>query len=267
MYITIQKREVKSLPRKIKERAPQAEPYIYTCNLFNKKFYQIRYKGKIADRDPMFVYNIYLSHSQREGGKVIRKNWFLGSIYFWDLVDDYRRGREFSFNNRRWWIEEFTDLDELATKMYNAENNENWHCDFKADVDKMVDEKIRELWDKDNIIGIWKSTEDYRVWINSNIVNLTKEVDRLNAEEKAKEQSKSYQQYQYQQYSNNSSTLNYNTTTFKEDEKDIINEIVKAGYRALAKKYHPDSNENDTTDKMQQLNNLKDKLDKFICNM
>ncbi|MDQ0150056.1 molecular chaperone DnaJ [Eubacterium multiforme] len=90
------------------------------------------------------------------------------------------------------------------------------------------------------------------------------EKNRRNKEEEYKKQQKEYEQYRqyYNSYtsgfSSGTSSISFDNTT-----KDIAKEFIKLGFRAMAKKYHPDIVK-DSGEMMKIINDVKSKLDSIL---
>ena len=90
------------------------------------------------------------------------------------------------------------------------------------------------------------------------------EKERAKKEEEYKKQQKEYEEYRkyYNSYSSwfssGTSSINFNDTT-----KEIAKEFIKLGFRAMAKKYHPDIVK-DSGEKMKVINSVKEKLEEVL---
>ncbi|MDU7066735.1 MAG: molecular chaperone DnaJ [Clostridium perfringens] len=90
------------------------------------------------------------------------------------------------------------------------------------------------------------------------------ERERAKQEEERKRQQEEYNQYReyYKSYSSGfssgTSSINFDDTT-----KELAKEFIKLGYRAMAKKYHPDITK-DNGEKMKAINEIKDKLENIF---
>lgn len=90
------------------------------------------------------------------------------------------------------------------------------------------------------------------------------EKDRLKQEEEYKQRQKEYEKYReaYNSYSSKfssgMSSINFDDTT-----KDIAKEFIKLGFKAMAKKYHPDLTK-DNGEKMKLINEVKEKMENVL---
>lgn len=90
------------------------------------------------------------------------------------------------------------------------------------------------------------------------------EKQREKQEEEYKKQQKEYEEYRkyynsyYSGFSSGTSSISFDDTT-----KDIAKEFIKLGFRAMAKKYHPDIVK-DSGEKMKIINDVKSKLEGIL---
>lgn len=90
------------------------------------------------------------------------------------------------------------------------------------------------------------------------------EKDRLKQEEEYKQRQREYEKYReaYNSYSSNfssgMSSINFDDTT-----KDIAKEFIKLGFKAMAKKYHPDLTK-DNGEKMKLINEVREKMENVL---
>ena len=90
------------------------------------------------------------------------------------------------------------------------------------------------------------------------------EKDKKKKEEEYKKQQKEYEEYReyYNSYSSGFSS-GTSSISFDDTTKDIAKEFIKLGFRAMAKKYHPDIVK-DSGEKMKIINDVKSKLDSIL---
>lgn len=90
------------------------------------------------------------------------------------------------------------------------------------------------------------------------------EKQRAKQEEEYKKQQKEYEEYReyYNSYSSGFSS-GTSSISFDDTTKDIAKEFIKLGFRAMAKKYHPDIVK-DSGEKMKIINDVKSKLDSIL---
>lgn len=123
-----------------------------------------------------------------------------------------------------------------------TEDEKNYYSQFQsiASLQKELSNMKEELW---------KTNSAYEVFMMK--------YDKLEEKYyKLKNESRYNNHNSYNRY--NSYTYNYNCNSFNiNTSDDMMKELLKAGYKSLSKKYHPDRGGD--ADKMVQLNNLKDK--------
>ncbi|CUP24617.1 Uncharacterised protein [Clostridium baratii] len=90
------------------------------------------------------------------------------------------------------------------------------------------------------------------------------EKERINKEEEYKKQQKEYEEYRkyYNSYSSGFSS-GTSSISFDDTTRDIAKEFIKLGFRAMAKKYHPDIVK-DSGEKMKIINDVKSKLEGIL---
>ena len=90
------------------------------------------------------------------------------------------------------------------------------------------------------------------------------EKQREKQEEEYKKQQKEYEEYReyYNSYSSGFSS-GTRSISFDDTTKEIAKEFIKLGFRAMAKKYHPDIVK-DSGEKMKIINDVKSKLDSIL---
>lgn len=90
------------------------------------------------------------------------------------------------------------------------------------------------------------------------------EKERIKKKEEYKKQQKEYEEYRkyYNSYSSNYSS-GISSISFNDTTKNIAKEFIKLGFRAMAKKYHPDIVK-DNGEKMKAINEINSKLEGFL---
>ncbi|MBM7834992.1 molecular chaperone DnaJ [Clostridium sardiniense] len=102
----------------------------------------------------------------------------------------------------------------------------------------------------------------YNKYLNIKIDLLEKEhQENRTAYEEFQEAYEDYKKYYgsySSSYSSGMSSVNFDDTT-----KDVAKEFIKLGFRAMAKKYHPDIAK-DSEEKMKVINSIKEKLEEIL---
>lgn len=197
-------------------------------------------KSDPIPRDNKWKYDFIICESYRENGKVKTKQKHIGTVRYWDIVDGWGH---FVFECN---IEKhFSDDDELYSKAWELieEKYNPIEQQILTEYEKTEEYKVREYWRKEE-----KRVSD----------EIQEQREREEAEKREQEEESKWQYYKsyYRQYSASIST----GIVLK--NKELANELIKAGFKQLSKKYHPDCS--GTDGQFKELNNLKEQLDKFV---
>ncbi len=178
---------------------------------------------------------------------------------------------------RRQKIFEESPEDDLHCEVVEVGNVNFWGYDFDHKyvfylVKNGNRKEILELSD-----GAIRTAESIYEWVDLKMKSLNRNSQPITAHEKAILLSKIFETQE--QFLENEKTFSANQEKFFEytaqnciksktircapDIKEIITDIVNAGYKALAKKYHPDVS-NDSGQQMQKINEAKNVLDSLI---
>lgn len=128
---------------------------------------------------------------------------------------------------------------------------------------------IRKVLTEKGIINKIEQDLVYDKYLDIRDKILKKKKEKQEQEYKKQEQEYRKQQEQYEEFreyfnsnfsgfSSGTSYVNFDDTT-----KDIAKEFIKLGFRAMAKKYHPDIVK-DSGEKMKIINDIKSKLESII---
>lgn len=265
MYCVIQ--EVKLKNPDLNGKSKSIKPYSWGNG--NDLYYSYAMSEEIFDRDIKKAYKISIHHSYRENGKVKKKQWVIGTIGHYYMIE---------FGN---WI---GDCCRLEDKLEAIGISEEELCD-------LVYAKLDPLTER--IKNEYKETEEYRVSKkNDEIIKKYKDSERefnkkygggydqcydvfgeLKNESKLnqiledykfrKEYEERSKQYQRSYYENNSSNYNYDSSSSysknnSSNYNDSERKLLKEAFKLLSHKYHPDKG--GSTEKMAMINNLKEKI-------
>ena len=213
-------------------------------------------------------YKVMVAHSYREGGKVKKLSVSLGQFSYYDLLD----GERFEC----WKVE-----DKLKEK----------GIPYGDDVESMVYEKVRAVEEK--ILKELKMTEEYQTYKKLNIIEKNyydarfkfrdcygedlydcfydvfgnirefKSLQEYKKEfKKRKEEQEAYERRSREEYFerwfNSHTSTSDSPSNFSDEETEVIREIISAGFKKMATKYHPDRG--GTDEQMKMLNHIHDKL-------
>lgn len=132
---------------------------------------------------------------------------------------------------------------------------------LKKHINKILKEK--NILNDENIGLIINKILDTKEYIKEQYRRIQEEEHRKREEKYRKQQEEfKKQQEKFNEYFNNfssgMSSINFDDTT-----KDLAKEFIKLGFKAMAKKYHPDLTK-DNGEKMKLINDIKRKLNKTV---
>jgi hypothetical protein len=211
------------------------------------------------------AWKIVLNHSWRENGKVRKKQAYIRTAYYWDIVDD------FLYRLDRWGKERIEagyclsgdgyDFDNRIRKVFpNADLDKIW---------KLFQEKAEQI--EEAVFKEFKASDEFKWWkLNQ---KLRKEIDRLKkAEEKAKqrqEQQANYkQQFKQQTYQDTFREYEEARKAFISTSSPAVTlsqaeaTLIEKCYKAMAVQVHPDKG--GSVEDMQILNSLRDRVRKCV---
>lgn len=227
----------------------------------NKYLYQ--YTGERFERPIKKAYRISIHKSYREGGKVKKKQWFICTIGYYDLIElslyDFIREsklkgqlKEMNISEDEFYEMVYKKLDPLIEKV-TKEFEQTEEYKTSQDHKKILDKYNKSKEEFESKYG--QDTYDYCYDIFGSLRN----EEMLN---NIKAQYKNRQEYESSYYENFKSNYNNydfgsylktNTSNYTDDEKLYL----KAIYKAAAMKLHPDIKK-DNGEGMKFLNKLKD---------
>lgn len=226
-------------------------------------------------REPREKWNIVLNKSVRSAGKIIKKQWHITTVKYWDIVGGY-------FSEHIWC------------------GIERAFPETKTD-GELCQSYVRLIYDKfqvviDRVQEEYEKTEEYRVKTQNEKLKKAK-ADEIKQEKKyrdekysldslfgpgyydahynrdgsynskgAREWEKTHKDQEYRNdHSSYSSSFNFDfmkSSSFSGPEKAMAEELITTGYKQLAKKYHPDVG--GTNAQFQKLGDIKENLLKKI---
>lgn len=213
-------------------------------------------------------YKVMVAHSYREDGKVKKLTVSLGQFSYYDLLD----GERFEC----WGVE-----NKLKEK----------GIPYSDDVESIVYEKVRAIEEK--ILEELRMTDEYQTYkklslIESNyyearfkfrdqygedlydcfydIYGEIREFDLLQEYkkefQKRKEEQEAYErrsrEESFERWFNSYTSASNSPSNFSNEELEVVRQIISAGFKKVATKYHPDRG--GTDEQMKMLNNINDKL-------
>jgi hypothetical protein len=276
MYCVIQEIELKK-PNKCGHPKELISEYMQTsfqgqdCSRYYHRYSQERF-----DRPIKKAYKISIHQSHRENGKVIKKQYPLCTVNYYDIVDGWFNLYDYCNKKIEALSANVGMKESVIYDLINAKTDlliGQIQAEYKQTEEYITHEKherITTLYAVNKVTfnqqyGYTGSSSKYdEIYdVYGNLMN-TDKLETVKAEYKSRqeyeERSRSYQKDFYSNYNDNysggsSSYYNSSHSTHSEEDK----ENLKQFYRVLSKKFHPDSNpDTDTSKQMQLLNQLKD---------
>ena len=251
MNIVIQQRKETKIPkgavcREVKQRDD------------SPTFYGI---GEPIAREPRYKYDIRLKD------KGVQSH--ICTITYWDIVDGWANGIVYDSIERH--------LRLLLMKDNGFTKDHYWHDDVKAiwgeytktadynsayrEIDRLVYIKLQPIIDRVN--AEYATSEEGEIKVEQDAMK-EQAIQQWEQQQKIKEheraeytkRSNEHARKDYEQFF--SGGRSFNASPVNSVERDMVNELVQAGYKALTKKYHPDIGGNHET--FILLGKVKDKL-------
>lgn len=272
MYCVIQEIQNKMAPRQ--PTSKRIEVSSYTMSFGSTEPYTQYYYSNSAEkfeRPIKTAYKISIHRSYRDNGVVKKKQVSICTMGYYDLLESWpgdflcsdtlnKKLEELRISEEELWNMVYLKLNPLIEKVTSEFQLTE---EYKA---KQEQKKIIEAYQTSK-----KALEDkYGTGTYDRVYDVFGELrnkaylDELKKNYEAQQQYKgSYQEHTYSNYDySKSSYFGTTSSTYTSEEKELIEEIVSLGFKAAAKKYHPDINPNleNATELFQQLNSVKDRL-------
>jgi len=271
MYCVIQKVKIKKIPP---GESKSIEVYTSSWSIGGEQTTSYEYKmsDDRYERTIDTAYRISIHQSYREGGKVRKKQVYICTIGYYDVVDFGDCIENYVTSGRLKQIEERLGLSEEAlvglvyekwdpvsesiTKEFEstAEGQakaEHWR--IKREYERRIDEFMKKY---ETIRSEYKQCYDIFGGLRNQerLEQIKQEYRRRREYER---ESRRYQEKfrsNYSRGSSESSYTDYRPNNYSKEEQ----ENLKQFYRVLSKKFHPDANpDTDTSEQMKLLNQLK----------
>ena len=229
---------VKSIKKDVVRKPPD--------RVFRKQNYTVLDNGNIhwdksdpIPRENKWKYDFIVCESYRENGKVKTKQKHIGTVSYWDIVD--RTYFVLGMNIEKY----YGDEDALYTMVWD-----------------LVEEKFNPI--EQEILAEYEKTEEYTVreyWLREE-KRVADEIQKQRVREEEEKRKRDDEQWQYYKSFFNGNSASTSTGGVIKN-KELAKELIKAGFRKLSVKYHPDSGGTDGQ-QFKELTNIKEQLDKFI---
>lgn len=265
MYCVIQEIELKKSDNSGEYKEIEAYKTEWSTNGNEFCSYGYRFTGDRFERPIKKAYKISIHHSYRKDGKVKKKQWYVCTISYYDIVDGYTWVQDHMRLSR--WGELINNIgikeDEFVKIIYDKldpliekiekEFQETEEYKVKAEHEEIL-EKYRES--KEEFEKKWGS-DSYDYYFD--VFGVLREPKKFEAFKRQYEASKKYERSYYENFKssyNNYSKGSYsfnNSSTHKEEDKEKYKKV----YKALAKAFHPDIIKDDG-EMMKFVNKLKE---------
>lgn len=265
MYCVIQVIENKKVKYHPTSKRIEVSPTTWTMNGVTETFYSYTYSSEKFERPIKKAYKISIHKSYRDRGKIKKKQCVICTMGYYDLINS--------------WPGDFLTSSKLAQKLEFLEINEDelWDMTWKK-LEPIVNEVTKEYQQTeeykaeqeqrkimDNYHKVKKKFEEqygedtYKYCYDIfGVLRNEAYLNELKKNYEAQQQYKrSYQDYNYSNY-NYSNYQTIGRSTYTSEEKELAEKVIQAGYKVLAKQFHPDVG--GTKEQFQQLGNIKEKL-------
>ena len=277
MYCVIQEIQNKKAPHC--PTSKRLEVQSYTMTLGSQKPYTKYYYSHSLDkfdRPIKTAFKISIHKSYRVDGQVQKKQISLCTMGFYDLLESWpgdclntaslkKKLEELDITEEVLWDLVYLKLNPLISKVtkefqkteeYKAQQEQRNIIDKYQKSKKAFESKYGE--------GTYDRCYDvFGELRNKSYLDELEKNYEAQQQYKSSYQDNSYSNYDWSKYSGYYETV---SSTYTPEEKTLAEEIVSLGFKAAAKKYHPDVNPDrqNATDLFQKLNNVKDKILKSI---
>jgi len=219
---------------------------------------RVELSGEEIERIPMYKFLVALNENYRDNGKIRRRQWHLGTLTFWEIVEDFKD----TYGNSNRFGKDCIGIYECGLWERMDKHFKDIPESVLRDYGDILSRKLESV--KAAVISEYKTLPEYK-WMKVDVRMRAEQRDREDREREEKvRQEKERERKAHQRFQETfggfggSGFTSAGISTLTQDEKTLALEIIKAGYRKLSTKYHPDTGGD--VGKMQELNNLKEKL-------
>lgn len=263
MYCVIQKLKVKS---------PSSISFIKNINVVthdNDVVTTYGYETVEEELKSYTRYKISLHESYREDGVIKKRQYYIITIDALDLayygyypVEDLVSKEKLEYIKKQTSktneeIEEIfrSKVEPLTNKMKQCLEQKELYKTHQRHLETLSYYRMKKC-DFEKVYGVGTYNQCYNIF--GTLMNYDRLQELKSIKREREEQERSYQNYKNSNYWNNfNSYFNKQSSNYTEQETKLL----KEAFKLLAKKYHPDKNpDNDTTEIMAAINNLKDKI-------
>jgi hypothetical protein len=190
--------------------------------------------GEEIEREWKTIFRIGWKESYRNGRKSGKDQQHIMDVQYWDVVAEFQQlvsTEEYDFEDLELAIKEFGW--ELGDEKIHKRIYKLFPTEEKA---LFVEERVFAKWlpMREKIVREYVATEEFKVWLVCEVMRSQKREERRAAEEERKRERS-------QQHTN---SYNRSSRTENDIDREMAQQIFKAGYRRLALKFHPDQGGN-----------------------
>ena len=212
---------------------------------------EYRFTGEEIERDPMYQYKISLIQTVRNNGHVQKNRFPVATLAYWDIVEDFLD----SLRRSRAWQKDVRGIHE--SRIVDGVKKAFPHAD-KAEYGQylnLVFQKFETV--KKQVLAEYRKSEEYPLQLLK-----YRKMNGQNSETDSQSGAGDAFQSQDSQTRTRQARCDRilkDIVSFKSiSNKSMAMEIVSAGYKKMAQKYHPDNG--GTVEEMQELNEVKRKM-------
>lgn len=304
MYCTVTEKASKRKPESSGiYRNPRAKIVYVKPETAGKVEYEIELDGiSEVTREPRQKWTFVLNESKRQDGKVVKKQWNVGTYTYWDFVDEYlhdlawkdipfldsydkvsgKTGTWFTAENviafkvsdhieKHFPLDDIPDPDiNLKGKKYkeameNVRLKRGEQRGKISDILAIVKPKLLDI--KQKVVGEYIKSDEYNNFLAC-LECIKKPLADIIKEEKEARRAERHQERERKQQKHDdfheqaSFILNTHSSHLSERERALVERIVAIGKRTLSKEFHPDHG--GTHEDMIELNLLGEKLKSIL---
>ncbi len=212
---------------------------------------EYRFTGDEIEREPMYQYKISLIQTVRNNGQVQKKRFPVATIAYWNIVEDFLD----SLQRSRAWQKDVRGIHEsrIVDGVKKAFPNAN-----KVEYGQYLNPVFQKFETvKQQVLADYRKSEEYPLQMLK-----YRKVNGNNSGTDSRSCAGNSSQTENSETRNRQARCDRilkNIVSFKSiSNKTMAMEIVTAGYKKMAGKYHPDNG--GTVEEMQELNEVKKEM-------
>lgn len=269
MFCVIQEVKNKKTPYQPTSKKIEVTTSAWTIGGVTRTSYGYSYSSEKFDRPIKKAYKISIHKSYREKEKIKKKQWVICTMGYYNLLEFWpgdcilqsklkEKLEEMKITEDDLWGMVYSKLDPII-KRVKEEFQQTKEYEAQQEQKRILDEYRKAKNEFESKYGA--DTYQYCYDVFRNLRN-EDYLNQLKAEYKAQQEYKerSYHDSNYSNYdwSKFSSYYGTNQSNYTKGEIELVEKIIKTGYKQLAKRFHPDTG--GSKEAFQLLGNLKDKM-------